>query len=158
MVVIGVLSRVFKIFSTNRSGWRTFPSTISNERNSSFGLAFLRMDGFVGLTNFKENEYGLIQTFENAINITHKYLTVTVDTLSLNSSSSNFVKVGIIFGNSNDTNQYNLNQSIPISKNVTDYVVQWNNNKSDLTQFIGQLVTIQFELYNAVLYTFDFVN
>ena len=121
----------------------------SGERNSSFGLAFLRMDGFVALKNKKENESCSVQTFENSINLTQKYLTVTVDMLS--DTYTSFVKVGIVFSDSDDNNRYyNINQSIPISKNVTDYVVQCNHDKSDLTQFIGQLVTLNYNKLVAI--------
>ena len=119
------------------------------------------MDGFVGIENEQMNQSAFIQTFKNAINITQKYLTVTVDMLYSNVDqvdSDSYVKVGIVFGSGDSDSSFALNESIPITKNATDYVVGWNNGKSDLTQFIGQFATIQFELFNAVLYTFDFVS
>eukprot|EP01084_Bolivina_argentea_P301213 519588_1 len=117
-------------------------------RNSSFALATMRMDGFAGLTNSFKQSVGIVSSYQ--LNIDAKYLTVSCDVYQDNENGS--LRVGLL-----GIDGFEVGDCVHIQKNVTDYVVVWGNN-DNLNQFIGKRVVIQFELIDAILYTFQFTN
>eukprot|EP01084_Bolivina_argentea_P177181 306449_1 len=117
-------------------------------RNSSFALATIRLDGFAGITNDNnKSKIAMIETYELLIN--GKYFIVNID---IKSQYNSYAKIGL-----KNINGFQLNDSDTINGNVTDYVVSWNG-KQEITNLIGKNVIIQFELYQSILYTFNFVN
>ena len=116
------------------------------QRNSSFALAKIRMDGFAGATNDDEDESALIETY--SLMVDGIYLFVNIDVVG----DDCYAKIGL-----KDVEGFSLNDSIMINKNVTDSIVSWKSGNS-LNELFGKNVIIQFELYNAVLYTFGFTN
>ena len=115
----------------------------SGTRNSSFGLATMRLDGFAGIKNSVKGSAAMMETY--SIQITGKYMIITADVVG-------YVKVAL-----EGINGFGLNDCDTITKDVTDIQVEWNGKK-DISSLIGQSVKIQFELLDSVLYTFGFVN
>ena len=120
----------------------------SGDRNSSFAMATMRMDGFAGLSNQRKGDKGTAQTF--ALAVRGKYLRVTADVDARAEDGS--VKVGI-----EGQKGYALDDADAVKKNVTDFVVSWKGN-ADVGALMGQKVVLQFELNDATLYTFEFAN
>eukprot|EP01084_Bolivina_argentea_P153596 267824_1 len=121
------------------------PHSDLSKRNSSFGLATIRLDGFAGITNINRNKVAVIQTYQLMVN--GKYFIVNIDSIN-----SGIAKVGF-----KNVNGFNVNDCDVIQSNVTDYVVSWKGNK-ELNGLFGTNIIIQFELNNSILYTFGFVN
>eukprot|EP01084_Bolivina_argentea_P036980 68365_1 len=117
-------------------------------RNDSVALAFIRKDGYAGITNDNKQKIGLLQSYNMVI--VDKYFIVNVDMLNHNDGS--YMKVGF-----KNISGYQINDCKVINSNVTDFTVSWNDNQ-DLSKLIGVNITIQFELFDAVLYTFGFVS
>ena len=117
----------------------------SGTRNSSFGLATMRLDGFAGIKNEAQGKAAMMETY--SLDVIGKYLIVTTDVMS-----GGYVKVGF-----DGVNGYELSDCTEIKTDVTDSVVEWNGNK-DISALMGKSVKIQFEVMDSVVYTFGFVN
>eukprot|EP01084_Bolivina_argentea_P075573 136989_1 len=116
-------------------------------RNSSFAMARIRMDGFAGVTNKNKNENAFIESY--TLVVSGEYLFVNIDVIG---NMNGFARVGL-----KNVEKFNVSDCRVINKNVTNSIVSWENGNS-LNSLIGKSVNVQFELNNAVLYTFGFSN
>eukprot|EP01084_Bolivina_argentea_P301212 519587_1 len=116
----------------------------SGARESFFAMANMRMDGFAGIMNEQKGEVANVNTFKLAVQ--GKYLCVTMDVVQGVDGS-----IDVVLENKNGF------ESGSVNKNVTNFALTWKNG-NDLTSLIGQDVVIQFQLTDAILYTFQFAN
>lgn len=108
-------------------------------RNTSLGLATLRLDGFGGLKGT-----GRVETIQ--LNISAPELILTCDVLSAQGN----VHIGAM-----GISGLDAASSIALTSNSTDVTVRFQNEEN-FEKFIGQNVTIEIEMVDAIVYTFGF--
>jgi hypothetical protein len=110
-------------------------------RNSSLGLATLRMDGFAGLRAGADRI--VVETVP--LSVAGSSLVVTADV-----SSGGSVCIGVL-----GEADLSVDDCVPITGDVTDMPVQFNGGKT-LDGLVGSDVTLQIAVKDAMIYTFGF--
>ncbi len=116
----------------------------SGARNTSFGLATLRTDGFAGLAGS-----GTLSTLE--VLCTGKTLVVTADLGQIEGAM-------LRLGAANVSGLMPIDNSFPLSTPgaaVTDAEVKFNDGK-DFSDLVGKKVALQLEMSHATVYTVGF--
>eukprot|EP01084_Bolivina_argentea_P288406 495000_1 len=121
-----------------------FPGT---DRQSALGFATIRKDGWAGLTNSINGEKAVLVS--HSFTVDGKYFIITIDVYKVYNGS---VRIGF-----KGVNGFQIDDCVYINNNVTNYIVKWKSG-SDISSLKGRKVQAQFELNDAVLYTFGTVN
>ena len=111
-------------------------------RKAYLALATLKPDGLAGLQPATPNLPGTVTT--QAILCADARLRVSAD-----------AKGGLIHITMLDSEGQTLEQSQPITGNVTDAEVAWTSGR-DLSAYQNKVIHLRFQLNNAKLYAFDF--
>jgi hypothetical protein len=105
-----------------------------------------RLDGFVSLSAGAQT--GWART---------KPLTFEGDRLELNVAAEGSVKVGILNEQGQSIAGYSAEECLPITGDSVRHAVSWRS-RADVSELAGQTVQLYFELENANLYAFQFVD
>lgn len=107
-------------------------------------LATLRPDGFAGYEPKEKSTLGLITT--KPVTCTGSRLTISAD------ANGGQVRVVLV-----DAEGQSVKRSEPVRSDVTDAVVAWQG-KPDLAEHVGKEIRLRFELKNARIYSFSFLE
>ena len=123
----------------------------SGERNSSFGLATLRADGYAGVRG-----HGVFRT--PSLVVTDAMLTATADFVGRGSA----LRVGVVPDGSDGKPplELSIKNSMPLTSNATDAPMRFTGDCKgglDLTAWLGKTIQLDVSLEgDAILYTIGF--
>eukprot|EP01084_Bolivina_argentea_P108005 193047_1 len=121
-----------------------FPGTT---RQSALGFVTIRRDGFAGITNRENGQETVLISY--SFTVEGKYFIVTLDVYKVYNGT---VRVGLV-----GIKNFGIQDCLYIFQNVTNYRVQWKSG-NDISALNGKQIKAQFELNDAVLYTYGTVS